>query len=171
MKPVEQDMTQLPEDELTDAKQLEEEDACVSEAAVAQESIWHEAATAGKEKGQQDREGDTRDIEKEEESQTKQNQCAQETTPAPEAREEAEKKAGAPVSQIKQKYVAFSELPGNTVDLARNSVIPPAIMEYYKQFGLDEETIKLIFQVQPSEAASHKPVDLPPLQGSPKPGG
>gem|GEM_PF-6282413 len=172
MKPVEHDMNKLPKDEPIDEK-LEKEDVCVPEVAAPQEGGCQDAVTAGGEKGEQDKEGETRDIGKKEGPEEKDNRCAQEEIiPAPEVGDEAKKEdARVPVSESRRKWVAFSELTVETVNLALNSVIPPAVMEYYKQFGLDEETIKLIFQMQPSEEASHKPVVLPPFKGSPKPGG
>ncbi len=172
MKPVEHDTNKLPKDEPIDEK-LEKEDVCVPDVAAAQEGGCQDAVTAGGEKGEQDKEGETRDIGKKEEPEEKDNRCAQEeTTPAPEVGDEAKKEnARAPVSESRRKWVAFSDPPVEAVNLALNSVIPPAVMEYYKQFGLDEETIKLIFQMQPSEEASHKPVVLPPFEGSPKSGG
>lgn len=69
------------------------------------------------------------------------------------------------------KWVSFSELPGEIVGLARSSVIPPEIISYYRQFGLTEEEIKLIFQVRPPEEAAHKPTVFPPFKGAPKTGG
>lgn len=172
MKPVEHDMNKLPKDESID-EELEKEDAYVPEVAAVQEGGGYDDVTAGGEKGEQDEEGEARDIGKKEEPEEKDNRCAQEeTAPEPEVGDEAKKEdARVPVCERRQKWVAFSELAVDVVNLARNSVIPPAVMEYYKQFGLDEETIKLIFQIQPSEEASHKPVILPPFKGSPKPRG
>ncbi len=169
MKPVGHDMNKLPKDESID-EEFEKEDVCVSEVAAAQEGGCQDAVIAGGEEGEQDKEGEARDIGKKEEPEEKDNRCAQEeTSPAPEVGDEAKKEdVRLPVSESRQKWVAFSELAVDAVNLARNSVIPPAVMEYYKQFGLDEETIKLIFQMQPSEEASHKPVILPPFKGSPK---
>lgn len=69
------------------------------------------------------------------------------------------------------KWVSFSELPVEIVGLARSSVLPPDIIRYYKQFGLTEEEIRLIFQMRPSEEAAYKPAVFPPFKGVPKTGG
>lgn len=75
------------------------------------------------------------------------------------------------VAASDNKWVSFFELPTEIVGLARGSVIPPDILNYYKQFGLTEEEIKLIFQMRPSEEAAHKPAVFPPFKGTPKAGG
>jgi hypothetical protein len=60
------------------------------------------------------------------------------------------------VSMNKQKNIAFSDsLPADRV-MPINS-IPTEVIEYYKQFGYDEEAIRILLSRQPSEIASHKP--------------
>lgn len=52
-------------------------------------------------------------------------------------------------------------------------ILPESVVNYYRQFGLNEEAIRLIFQAQPAEMPS-KPVPAPPappVKTGKKPGG
>lgn len=49
------------------------------------------------------------------------------------------------------KNYAISEVTSTAVELASHTVVPPAVVEYYKQFGLDERIIKIMFQLRPPD--------------------
>jgi hypothetical protein len=49
------------------------------------------------------------------------------------------------------KSYPFSEIRLAAVELANHTVLPPAVVEYYKQFGLDERIIKIMYQFQPPD--------------------
>lgn len=59
-------------------------------------------------------------------------------------------------------YVAISEVTPAEIELSRRAVVPQEVLNYYKQFGLGERIIKLIFQFQPP--AMH-PGYLPGISG------
>ncbi|MEW6425466.1 MAG: hypothetical protein AB1523_12135 [Bacillota bacterium] len=61
-----------------------------------------------------------------------------------------------------QVILSFSDLPDDAVKYFQQSIVPQQVIDYYKQFGLDEETIKLLFHAHPLERAAHKPaINLP----------
>lgn len=49
------------------------------------------------------------------------------------------------------KKCAISEISPTAVDLAGKSVVPPEVVEYYRQFGIDEKTLKILFQMRPPD--------------------
>jgi hypothetical protein len=50
------------------------------------------------------------------------------------------------------KKCAISEISPTAVDLAGKAVVPPEVLEYYRQFGIDERTLKILFQMRPPDA-------------------
>ena len=73
----------------------------------------------------------------------------------------AEKEIDTGVKKTKNKQVPeyFADLPRTVIEYAQKSIIPPQVIEYYKQYGLDEQIIKILFHVQPYDDASYKPVN------------
>lgn len=49
------------------------------------------------------------------------------------------------------KKCAISEISPIAVDLAGKAVVPPEVLEYYRQFGIDERTLKILFQMRPPD--------------------
>lgn len=49
------------------------------------------------------------------------------------------------------KSYPFSEIRLAAVELANHTVLPPVVVEYYKQFGLDERIIKIMYQFRPPD--------------------
>ncbi|MDR9757302.1 MAG: hypothetical protein ACN4A7_05365 [Thermacetogeniaceae bacterium] len=47
-------------------------------------------------------------------------------------------------------HVPVSEVTLTHIELSRRTALPQEVVNYYKQFGLDERIIKLIFQLQPT---------------------
>jgi len=47
-------------------------------------------------------------------------------------------------------HVPVSEVKLTHIELSRRTALPQEVVNYYKQFGLDERMIKLIFQLQPT---------------------
>ena len=72
-----------------------------------------------------------------------------------------EKEINAEARKTKDEQVPgyFADLPRTVIEYAQKSIIPPQVIEYYKQYGLDEHTIKILFHVQPYDDASYKPVN------------
>jgi len=72
---------------------------------------------------------------------------------------EREIKAEARKTKDEQVPEYFADLPRTVIEYAQKSMIPPQVIEYYKQYGLDEQIIKILFHVQPYDDASYKPVN------------
>ena len=72
---------------------------------------------------------------------------------------EREIKTEARKTKDEQVPAYFADLPRMVIEHAQQSIIPPQVIEYYKQYGLDEQIIKIMFHVQPYDDASYKPVN------------
>jgi len=70
-----------------------------------------------------------------------------------------ENNAEARKTKDKQVPEYFADLPRTVIEYAQQSIIPPQVIKYYKQYGLDEQIIKILFYVQPYDDASYKPAN------------
>lgn len=61
-----------------------------------------------------------------------------------------------------QKFTTFSDPLPAAVEYSQQSFLPVTVMEHYKKFGLDEQTIKALFYVRPPTTSSDKPVIVSP---------
>ncbi|GAB6273225.1 MAG: hypothetical protein STSR0004_00880 [Peptococcaceae bacterium] len=73
----------------------------------------------------------------------------------------AEKEINAKARKTKDEQFPeyFADLPRTVIEYAQKSIIPPQVIEYYKQYGLDEQIIKILLHVQPYDDASYKPAN------------
>ena len=75
---------------------------------------------------------------------------------------------------VDRKFISAAfEDARKTATAAGPPVLPESVVNHYRQFGLNEEAIRLIFQAQPADMPS-KPVPAPPappVKTGKKPGG